>query len=203
MELLSFLRALLYWSDWGNDEGVQARIERAHFDGSQRATVVTFDRGVVPLDITVDISTSILYWVASNGTIGACNSLGEGRRIVYVSETPNIDGITIVGDYIYWIDKTAGSVWKASTANSNNARKILKGLTELQGISSVDVLADPGIYNMVHACFKFIYFILGESKCQFNGPCSHLCLSNGVKSRCACPPGLILSPHGAQCNSMY
>jgi len=159
LNLFLFLSALLFWSDWGNDDGVQARIERAHFDGSQRATVVTFGRGVVPLDITVDISTNLLYWVASNGTIGVCNSTGGERRIFYVSETSNIDGITIVGDYIYWIDKTTGSVWKASTANSSDARKILKGLTDLRGISSIDMFADPGTIWLTYAKFNNVYFI--------------------------------------------
>ena len=142
--LVLFFRSYLYWSDWGNNDDIPARIERAYFDGSRRMNIVTFDMGVVPLGITVDISTGLLYWADSNGTIESCNARGRRRRIIYTSDNLNIDGITIVGDYVYWIDKTAGTVWKASKANASDARQVLKGLTQLRGISSADMLADSG-----------------------------------------------------------
>ena len=134
----------MYWSDWGNNHDVPARIERAYFDGSRRMTVVTFEMGVVPLGITVDVSTGLLYWANSSGMIESCKGSGRRRRIIYTSDTMNIDGITIVGDYIYWIDKTAGTVWKASKTDATDARQALKGLTHLRGISSANMLADSG-----------------------------------------------------------
>lgn len=106
--------------------------------------------GVVPLGITVDISTGLLYWADSNGTIESSNSRGRRRRIIYTSNTTNIDGITIVGNYIYWIDKTAGTVWKASKTNATNARQVLDGLTQLRGISSADMLAYSGTIRLTH-----------------------------------------------------
>ena len=130
----------MFWSDWGDNESIPARIERAYYDGSERNTVITFPMGIVPLGITVDISTSMLYWAASNGTIGSCNAKGKKRRIVYVSENANIDGITIVDEFIYWIDKTTGSIWRANKTDASDARRALKGLTHLRGISSTDML---------------------------------------------------------------
>lgn len=134
----------MFWSDWGDNDTIPARIERAYFDGTERATVITFPMGIVPLGITIDISTSLLYWAASNGTIGSCNSRGRRRKIIYISDTVNVDGITIVGDYIYWVDKVAGSIWKASKTNTSDARKALKGLTHLRGISSADMITPSG-----------------------------------------------------------
>ena len=141
-----FFRAYLFWSDWGDNESIPARIERAYYDGSNRDTVITFPMGVVPLGITVDLSTSLLYWAASNGTIGSCSARGRKRKIVYVSDTVNTDGITIVVDYIYWIDKATRSMWKAHKYNVSDARIVLKGLTQLRGISSADMLIDRCMY---------------------------------------------------------
>lgn len=151
-------RALLYWSDWGNNDSIPARIERAYFDGSDRRTIVTFDTGIVPLGIFVDISNSILYWAASNGTIGRCNFRGRRSRIIYNGTTvKNTDGITIVDDYIYWIDKTAGSIWKASKDDASDARVALKGLTHLRGISSADMVADSSMLQLTHMQLKVNY----------------------------------------------
>ena len=193
----------MFWSDWGNNESVPARIERAYFDGSGRDTVITFPMGVVPLGITVDISTSLLYWAASNGTIGSCSARGRKRRIIYVNDTVNADGITIVRDYIYWIDKATRSMWKASKDNASDARIVLKGLNQLRGISSADMHADTGIYYMAHSMHSIICLLTGSvGGCQFdNNQCSHLCLATRTGTRCDCPPGLVLSSQGQQCNS--
>lgn len=138
------IRALLYWTDWGDNSSVQPHIERAYFDGSQRRTVITFDLGVFPLGITVDKSNGLLYWATSNGIIGRCNYKGKRKRIIYTSDTVNTDGITIVGDYIYWIDKTSGSMWRGSKTNASDARQVLQGLTQLRGISSADMVEHSG-----------------------------------------------------------
>ena len=140
-----FFRGYLYWSDWGNNDTVRAHIKRAYFDGSMITTIVTFDMGVVPLGITVDISTSLLYWADSNGTIESSNAKGRKRRIVYTNSTANIDGITVVRDYVYWIDKTEGSVWRVSKTNPSDVRRVVKGLTQLRGISSTDMTAISSI----------------------------------------------------------
>ena len=196
-----FFRGFLYWIDWGNDN-VQAHIKRAYFDGSMITTIVTFDRGIVPLGITVDISTSLLYWADSNGTIQSCNSKGRKRRIVYTNSAANIDGITIVRDYVYWIDKIEGSVWRVSKTNASDVERVVKGLTQLRGISSTDMTAISSInlhVQVLHKCL-FCRCSLGGGSCLGdNNHCSHLCLVNGSKSaRCECPPGLALKKYA--CN---
>jgi len=136
----------MYWIDRSSNTGL-SYIEQCYLDGTNRRVIVTLAADVVPLTITVDKATGYLYWVDSNGAIERCDHNGNNRNVVYTSNSQHsvINGITIVGDDLYWVDKLNGIIWKANKLNGSEAVEMLAGLKHVRGMSSADTLHTSGI----------------------------------------------------------
>jgi len=205
----------MYWIDRSDETGV-SYIEQCYLDGTNRRILITSATGVVPLTITVDKATGYLYWADSDGTIERCDPNGNNRNVVYTSgSAPSvINGITIVEDDLYWVDKLSGVIWRANKFNGSGAVEILAGMKHIRGMSSADTLHTTGTSLMCwllmtrccmayHIMNNYIEGILaaGGGRCQYNIECSHICLSNPDRRTCACPDGLTLDTNNHNCLS--
>jgi len=135
----------MYWIDQSSETGL-SYIEQSYLDGTNRRIIVTLASGLAPLAITVDRASGYLYWVDSDGTIERCGADGSNRNVVHTSNSPQpvINGITIVGDDLYWVNKLNGGLWKANKENGSKAVEILTGLKYVRGMSSADTLHTTG-----------------------------------------------------------
>ncbi|XP_033742621.1 low-density lipoprotein receptor-related protein 5-like [Pecten maximus] len=93
----------IYWTDWGTN----AKIERANYDGSDRAVVV--DSGLVwPNSLVLD--EDLLYWCdASTDVVERIARDGTGRTVIYSTGLIHCFDFVLVDDYFYCQD------WRSPT----------------------------------------------------------------------------------------
>lgn len=74
----------LYWSDWG----LEARIERARLDGSDRVHYV-YTNITMPWGLTIDYETHTLYWCDTANDMQVSNFLRPIHRHLICFENFN------------------------------------------------------------------------------------------------------------------
>ena len=107
----------LYWT---NSRG---RIQRSNLNGKQIRNLIQDLES--PDRITVNAGDGKLYWTENNGQIQRANLNGKSIQNI-ASGLETISGLAIVGNKIYWTEKTGESTGKVGRANldGSNARTL-------------------------------------------------------------------------------
>ncbi|XP_047465711.1 low-density lipoprotein receptor-related protein 2 [Mugil cephalus] len=158
----------LYWTDWG----FPAKIERATLGGNFR-TVIINSSLTTPNGLSLDYEERMLYWAdASLDKIERATLTGENRQVI-LQGVQYPFAMTVFEQDIFWTDWTERAVFRAGKDDG----------------SGVTVLAQDLQYrpNDIH-----IYAGSKQDSCssacqQFNGGCSHICVSGPAGPECQCP----------------
>uniref|UniRef100_A0AAQ5Z5D7 Low-density lipoprotein receptor-related protein 2 n=1 Tax=Amphiprion ocellaris TaxID=80972 RepID=A0AAQ5Z5D7_AMPOC len=158
----------LYWTDWGSP----AKIERATLGGNFRTTIISGSL-TTPNGLTLDYEERMLYWAdATLDKIERSTLTGENRQVIVHGVTYPY-AMTVFQQDIFWTDWTERSVFRAGKDDG----------------SGVTVLVQDMQYrpNDIH-----VYAASKQESCssfcqQFNGGCSHICVSGPVGPECQCP----------------
>ena len=111
----------LYWTDWGSNP----RIEKMKLSGENRHVIVSSNL-IWPNGLTIDFTTSKLYWVdAAVDRIETSDLEGNGRT-VFLS-VPHPFGITVYNGYLYWTDWQTRAVASAHVDDNTTAQNITFG----------------------------------------------------------------------------
>ncbi|XP_076088432.1 low-density lipoprotein receptor-related protein 2-like [Mytilus galloprovincialis] len=174
------IKRYLYWVD----SGQFPKIEQARLDGTERKTLVT--NGIrYPRGITVDIDTHDVYWVDSVVDTIQKISFSGGNRQYVRTNLPSPFGISVLKNYIYWVDRNLKQVFKASKNGISRTPIIIKNnLEHLRDIVIFDEELQPN----------------ASSPCAVdNGGCEQLCFAypNHTTSVCSCSTGNLASDNSS------
>ncbi|XP_030630936.1 low-density lipoprotein receptor-related protein 2 [Chanos chanos] len=179
----------LFWTDAGQTP----KIERALLDGSNR-TVLASESLASPRGLTVDYTNDVLYWVDDKLDMISCmHADGSARQIVrFGSRYPAPYGISILGNYMLWVDQKLGKLFQASKlpGNTDAAEVIRDGIDNLMDVVIFDSHVQPTSANQVafNPCL------------EDNGRCQQLCFAipEQQQPKCGCAHGSLLS-NGVSC----
>lgn len=182
----------LYWIDAGQ----YPHIWRARLDGSDRKAIVSSGL-FTPRDLVVDINTHDLYW---------CDSVGDaimridttGRISPVWKGLPNVYGLAILGEDLYWVDRNHKMVFKGSKYNKFD--NITSAPIPVK--SDIEKLRDIVMYNLgnqpqgISPCSKIQPSGAGEGR----NKCDQLCFAipGEERERCECALGK-LDTNGRSC----
>ncbi|XP_071941661.1 low-density lipoprotein receptor-related protein 1-like isoform X2 [Antedon mediterranea] len=177
-------KGLLFWSDWGRN----AKIERSTLAGTERMVLVNTTISW-PNGITIDYEEDYIYWCeAQLNRIERIKIDGTDRHPFIDSGLLDPFSITILGDMMYWTDRTfnGGSIRSAKKINGDNTTTLLSNI----GIQIKDIHAFHESKQQ------------GTNLCAADGnPCEQLCFYTGNnKLKCACAYGL-LNEDGKTCRN--
>ena len=108
----------MYWTDWG----VEARIERAGMDGSNRQILHNTSL-LWPNDITIDIPGQIIYWIDANlDTIEFSFTNGSGRTLLERRDDEIFHpfSITLADDFLFWTDWVEQAIFTTHRDSPND-----------------------------------------------------------------------------------
>ena len=105
-------KSKLYWT---NSRG---RIQQANLNGRQKRNLIQNLNN--PGNITLDVVGGKLYWTEASGRIRRANLNGKSIQNI-VSGLEPINDIAILGNKIYWIEKTSENSGKIGRANLNGS----------------------------------------------------------------------------------
>uniref|UniRef100_H2YAY1 EGF-like domain-containing protein n=1 Tax=Ciona savignyi TaxID=51511 RepID=H2YAY1_CIOSA len=180
------LKRLLYWADYGQ----VPKIESAYMDGTNR-TILATSGLTQPRSIVIDYSTHDVYWCdEQSSTIEKMSWDGSNRVTIRSGRNyPSPRGVAVYQDYIYWVDPTWKSLFRASTdpSNQDDPEKLRDGLENPQDVAIYDQSIQPDDPS--------------NNPCaNNNGGCSQLCIALPDNSRvCKCAFGKI-GNDGTSCN---
>ncbi|KAG7254532.1 hypothetical protein CRUP_003859, partial [Coryphaenoides rupestris] len=149
----------LYWTDWG----YPASIERATLAGNFRSSII--DNGLSsPTGLTMDVDERMLYWTDSNRALHS-DGPRTGRWSLHGVQYPY--ALTVHQQDVFWTDWTTRAVYRAGPRTTARASR-----------------TGP---NDIH-----VYTAAKQGMCaspcqQFNGGCSHVCVSGPSGPECQCP----------------
>ena len=122
----------MYWSSWST----QPKIEQASMDGSNRSTVVLFQRSwwhrsANPNGLALDPETSRLFWVDTTKSLIQYTDLGLGDGSITTLPVPsfylsNAYGLTLKENTLYW--STSGSIYAADKKTGGNVRRLVRNI---------------------------------------------------------------------------
>ncbi|XP_041472474.1 low-density lipoprotein receptor-related protein 4-like [Lytechinus variegatus] len=166
----------MFWSDWGN----HPKIERAHFDGTGRRTLINTDLGW-PNGLTIDYAMRRLYWVdAYLDKIETADFSGKFRVVLTSNVTTHSFGLTMFGSRLFWTDWQTNTIETVEKTTGRDVVTFQNNLDSLMHIQMVSPLRQTG-----------------TNPCGVdNGGCSHLCLARPQGYVCACPD----EPDGRTCS---
>nr|XP_040223812.2 low-density lipoprotein receptor-related protein 4 isoform X2 [Anopheles coluzzii] len=179
-------RALVFWTDWGT----APKIERAFMDGSDRQTIIA-EAIFWPNGLTIDYTSSRIYWADAKHVIESANFDGRARRKILSNNLPHPFALALFEDSMYWTDWHTKTISTASKVNGRGFRVVHEGLHFPMGIQSYHPSRQPDFTNRCAA-----------DKNGRKGGCSHLCLPARTHRRCACPIGLTLRPDQKTCSTV-
>ena len=112
----------MYWSDWG----VNARIEMASMDGSNRV-VLHATRLVWPNALSIDLISERLYWADAKLHVIESSHLDGSHRQVIAEELLHPFAMTLFGQYLYYTDWQLGGILRVNKLidSSSNSTKVL------------------------------------------------------------------------------
>ncbi len=113
---------MMYWS-----EIVSTRVSRANLDGTG-VEILPFG-SVTVRDVSLDLDAGKLYGTDLSGVVGRSNLDGSGLESLVsgVGVTPWGIELDLVNDLIYWTDRDADSIFRASLDGSSPAAIISTG----------------------------------------------------------------------------
>jgi len=92
-----YVYSRMYWTDWG----VEAKIESAALDGSER-TVVINSSLAWPNGLAIDQLERRLYWAdAELDCIEMAFVNGSGRRVLLSNDLPHVFGFALLGMLLF------------------------------------------------------------------------------------------------------
>ncbi|MGH0167617.1 UNVERIFIED_CONTAM: hypothetical protein FKN15_053320 [Acipenser sinensis] len=162
------------------------KIERAALDGTERELL--FFRGLgKPIALAIDNEMGKLFWVDSDlRRIESSDLAGANRIVIEDSNILQPVGLTVFGNYLYWIDKQQQMIERIDKTTREGRTKIQARIASLSDIHAVSEL-DMREYRK-HPCT------------QDNGGCSHICIVKGDgTTRCSCPVHLVLLQDELSC----
>ncbi|XP_054913786.1 low-density lipoprotein receptor-related protein 2 isoform X1 [Poeciliopsis prolifica] len=158
----------LYWTDWGTP----AKIERATLGGNFRTAIVN-DSLMTPNGLSIDYKERMLYWAdASLDKIERANLNGENREVI-LQGVQNPFSMTVFKQDIFWTDWTERGVFRAGKDDGSGYTVLAQDLQYRP--NDIHIYAS----SKQEACVSFCQ--------QFNGGCSHICVSGPVGPECQCP----------------
>ncbi|KAJ0015964.1 hypothetical protein NQD34_014254 [Periophthalmus magnuspinnatus] len=158
----------VYWTDWG----FPAQIERATLAGNFRIPIVNTSL-TTPNGLSIDYEERMLYWAdATLDKIERSTLTGANRQVILLGVQYPFS-LTVYKQDIFWTDWTERGVFRAGKEDG----------------SDFAVLAQELQYrpNDIH-----VYSPAKQESCnntcmQFNGGCSHVCVSGPSGPECQCP----------------
>ncbi|XP_041111230.1 low-density lipoprotein receptor-related protein 6 isoform X2 [Polyodon spathula] len=162
------------------------KIERAALDGTERELL--FFRGLgKPIALAIDNEMGKLFWVDSDlRRIESSDLAGANRIVIEDSNILQPVGLTVFGNYLYWIDKQQQMIERIDKTTREGRTKIQARIASLSDIHAVSEL-NMKEYRK-HPCT------------QDNGGCSHICIVKGDgTTRCSCPVHLVLLQDELSC----
>lgn len=185
----------LYWIDAGQFP----RIWRSKLDATDRKAIVSSGLRS-PRDLVVDLNTHDVYW---------CDSIGDvimrvepsGQITTIWRRLPNVFGLAILEDDLYWVDRNLRMVYKGSKNNRGDTSKaapvsVKSDIEKLRDIVMFDYRNQPPVES---PCSKD--FVVANSFGQTNYTrCEQLCFAipDDDKGRCDCALGK-LGSDGRSC----
>ncbi|XP_028331825.1 low-density lipoprotein receptor-related protein 2 [Gouania willdenowi] len=171
----------LYWTDWGSP----AKIERATLGGNFRTAIIKTGL-TTPNGLSLDYEERMLYWAdASQDKIERSTLTGENRQVI-VQGVQYPFAMTVFQQDIFWTDWTERGVFRAGKDDGS-------GFVAL----AQDLQYRP---NDIHVYSASKQEVCSSSCQQFNGGCSHICVSGPVGPECQCPQGSwYLANNGKDC----
>uniref|UniRef100_A0A3Q1HBP6 EGF-like domain-containing protein n=1 Tax=Acanthochromis polyacanthus TaxID=80966 RepID=A0A3Q1HBP6_9TELE len=168
----------LYWTDWGSP----AKIERATLSGNFQTTIISGNL-VSPNGLTLDYEERMLYWADSSLCIERSTLTGENRQVIVHGVTYPF-AMTVFQQDIFWTDWTERCVYRAGKDDGSDITAIVQDMQYRPN----DIHVYAG--SKQESCSSFCQ--------QFNGGCSHICVSVGPE--CQCPEGKwYLANNGKDC----
>uniref|UniRef100_A0A673I064 EGF-like domain-containing protein n=1 Tax=Sinocyclocheilus rhinocerous TaxID=307959 RepID=A0A673I064_9TELE len=162
------------------------KIERAALDGTERE-VLFFSNLGKPVALAVDNELGKLFWVDMDlRRIESSDLSGANRIVIEDSNILQPVGLTVFGNFLYWIDRQQQMIERIDKITREGRTKIQARIASLSDIHAVHELRMEE-YNK-HPCTSD------------NGGCSHICLVKGDGStRCSCPVHLVLLQDELSC----
>uniref|UniRef100_A0A8C2PY60 Low density lipoprotein receptor-related protein 6 n=1 Tax=Cyprinus carpio TaxID=7962 RepID=A0A8C2PY60_CYPCA len=156
------------------------KIERAALDGTERE-VLFFSNLGKPAALAVDSELGKLFWVDMDlRRIESSDLSGANRIVIEDSNILQPVGLTVFGNFLYWIDRQQQMIERIDKVTREGRTKIQARIASLSDIHAVREL-HMDEYNK-HPCTSD------------NGGCSHICIVKGDGStRCSCPVHLVLT----------
>uniref|UniRef100_A0A8C2D948 Low density lipoprotein receptor-related protein 6 n=1 Tax=Cyprinus carpio TaxID=7962 RepID=A0A8C2D948_CYPCA len=164
------------------------KIERAALDGTERE-VLFFSNLGKPAALAVDSELGKLFWVDMDlRRIESSDLSGANRIVIEDSNILQPVGLTVFGNFLYWIDRQQQMIERIDKVTREGRTKIQARIASLSDIHAVREL-HMDEYNK-HPCTSD------------NGGCSHICIVKGDGStRCSCPVHLVLLQDELSCGA--
>ena len=178
----SFCSRYMYWTNMINPP----RIERAALDGTSQVELFSSGLGS-PGALAVDEENERLYWTDTElGRIECSDLMGGNRRVLADGQIIKPIGLTVYGDYVYWIDRDQQLIERVNRKSGRDRLRVQGRVSHLSDIVAVDTWSSAK--HRRHPCSRN------------NGGCSHICVAKADgTTRCSCPVDLVLDSGEAQC----
>ncbi|XP_033112246.1 low-density lipoprotein receptor-related protein 6-like [Anneissia japonica] len=175
------LKGLMFWTNM--QEG-KPTLEQGSLDGYTNHLELISTGLYEPGPITADADSNRVYWFDHRLQAIEYVDITSGTRSRPVSDNiVKVVGLTVYGDFIYWVDKHMKCIKRANKNSGDNQQTMLGRMDLLTDILAVKKPTDA------------------SQPCSFrNGHCSHFCIPTGVgTARCSCPSHLNLHEDEVQC----
>uniref|UniRef100_A0A8C4T430 EGF-like domain-containing protein n=1 Tax=Erpetoichthys calabaricus TaxID=27687 RepID=A0A8C4T430_ERPCA len=161
-------KGYMYWTDWSS----HAKIERATLGGNFRVPIINSSL-VWPSGLTLDYEDGLLYWADTYLKTIERSSLTGANRQVIVGKAFYPFAMTVYQQHIFWTDWDTRSIYRANKDDGS-------GLTVL--LRSIEYRPHD-----IHISTPSRQQKCGSACEQFNGGCSHVCVSGPSGAECQCP----------------
>nr|NP_001027831.1 sp7 protein precursor [Ciona intestinalis]CAH39865.1 putative serine protease 7 [Ciona intestinalis] len=156
-----------------SDTGSSPKIEKCSMGNPDSRTLVASENVQQPTALTIESSTSKVYWFdSSTKTLNMCHSSGTDCTVI-LSSNKIINfpvGMFLNDNKVYWIDAGDLTIKSVNQRTGERLHLSAAGLHRPSSIKSLDQLNQPMV----------------RKRCQ-HSDCPHFCLPAGRAYRCVCP----------------